>query len=536
MNSAIKKNINILDCTLRDGGYYNNWNFSKDLIQNYIHEISKTNIRYIELGFRFFQRNYSVGLTAYTNDKLINSLTIPEKLNIGVMINVSELTKTSSSPLNQLKKLFPTINKKIKFVRFACHFEEVFLLNDSISWLKKNKIEVFVNIMQSSEIKIKQIKKVSLFLKNKKIKALYIADSLGSLNPNSLVKIIRSFEKYWKSPMGIHAHNNLNLALINSLTAVKNGFQWIDSTILGMGRGPGNLLTEDILKLIDNKNNSNINKLKIKYFKKLKKKYQWGPNKYYEIAAKKKIHPTYIQEMLSDERYGSKSYNNTITNLAKADAKKYDPSKLFAPDNIYAGKPSGSWFPQNDLGQKNILIIGPGKSAFRYKSKIEKFIKSNNLFVIAVNTTSSISENLINLRTVCHPKRIVADASFHNKLRTNISMPRSMMPNQLKFFFKHDNKIIFDFGLKIHKKKEINIFKNFCASPKPLVIIYSLSIAVSGKAKKVFLAGFDGLKKDDPNPSEDETSFLINKFKNKNKKFLFRTITKTSHNIPFLKI
>jgi 4-hydroxy 2-oxovalerate aldolase len=89
---------------------------------------------------------------------------------------------------------------------------------------------------------------------------------------------------------------------------------------------------------------------------------------------------------------------------------------------------------------------------------------------------------------------------------------------------------------KYIKKKKINIFKNFCVSPKPLVIIYSLSIAVSGKAKKIFLAGFDGLKQDDPNPSADETSFLLNKFKSKNKKFLFRTITKTNLNIPFFKI
>ena len=115
-------------------------------------------------------------------------------------------------------------------------------------------------------------------------------------------------------------------------------------------------------------------------------------------------------------------------------------------------------------------------------------------------------------------------------------MPKSMMPEQLKNFFKQENKIIFDFGLKIHKKKEINIFKNFCVSPKPLVIFYSLSIAVSGRAKKTFLAGFDGLKKDDPNPSADETNFLINKFKKRNKNFVFKTITKTSYNIPFVKV
>ena len=68
---------NLLDCTLRDGGYYNNWNFSKSLIDDYLSKISKTNITHIELGFRFFKKDYPMGLTAYTDDKLISSLNIP---------------------------------------------------------------------------------------------------------------------------------------------------------------------------------------------------------------------------------------------------------------------------------------------------------------------------------------------------------------------------------------------------------------------------------------------------------------------------
>ena len=528
------KNLKVIDCTLRDGGYYNNWDFSKKLIQNYLTEISKTNINYIELGFRFLKKNYPMGLTAYTSDNLINSLNIPKNLNIGVMINTSELKKNNSRPLYNLKKLFPKINKKIKFVRFACHFNEVFLLSDCISWLKKNKINIFVNIMQISEIETKEIRRICLFLKKKKIKNIYLADSLGSLTPKSLIKIIQEFKKYWKGEIGFHAHNNLNLALKNSIKAIKNGLSWIDSTILGMGRGPGNLKTEDITKVLQPKYNSYINKLKKKYFKDLKKNYKWGPNKYYKFAGQNKIHPTYVQEILSDKRYNFKHYNNMFKNLKKIDARKYDPVKLFLPDNIFIGKAKGSWYPEKDLSEKNILIFGPGTSILENKSKIEKFIKSNNLFVIGVNASKGISENLVNLRTVCHPKRIIADAFFHNHSRTAISMPRSMIPVKLKNFLQNENKIVLDFGLKLNGKKEINIFKNFCVIPKPLAIIYSLSIAVAGKAKKIFIAGFDGYKDDDP--STDETGFLLKNFKNKYRKVFFRTITKSKYNIPIFKV
>ena len=325
--------INIVDCTLRDGGYYNNWNFSKKLIQDYIHQISKTNIKYVELGFRFFKKKHFLGLTAYSKDELINSLKIPNKLSIGIMINAGELKRNKKNPLSNLKILFPTINKKIKFVRFACHFDEVFFLKDCISWLKKNKIEVFINIMQSSEINIKNIKKISLFLKNKDIKSLYIADSLGALKTNSLLKIIKKFQQYWPGEMGLHAHNNLRLALSNSITALKNNVKWIDATILGMGRGPGNLLTEEIFKFKNYKNNS-IDNLKNNYFIKLKQKYNWGPNKYYKLAALYKIHPTYIQEMLSNKRYISGNYTKIMSRLKKVGAKHYKASILLSASLI----------------------------------------------------------------------------------------------------------------------------------------------------------------------------------------------------------
>jgi 4-hydroxy 2-oxovalerate aldolase len=323
------RKIKIIDCTLRDGGYYNNWNFSKKLIQDYIHQISKTNICYIELGFRFFKKKKPLGLTAYTADKLIDSLNIPNKLNIGIMINAGELVKNKKNTLSNLKKLFPSINKKIKFVRFACHFDEVFFLKSCISWLKENKIEVFINIMQSSELGHQNIKKISLFLKNTDIKSLYIADSLGALNATYLLKIIKKFKQYWPGQMGLHAHNNLNLALDNSIVALKNNVNWIDSTILGMGRGPGNLLTEEIFKFLNYKNNS-INRLKNNYFKQLKDKYKWGPNKYYRLAAIYKIHPSYIQEILSDKKQPSKNYIRIINNLKKMGAKKYKVTKLLS--------------------------------------------------------------------------------------------------------------------------------------------------------------------------------------------------------------
>ena len=86
------------------------------------------------------------------------------------------------------------------------------------------------------------------FLKKNKISIIYLFDSLGCLKPLQLKKINSFLKKNWQGEVGIHAHNNLKLALQNSKIAVQNNYQWVDSTITGMGRGPGNLKTEDIIK------------------------------------------------------------------------------------------------------------------------------------------------------------------------------------------------------------------------------------------------------------------------------------------------
>mgnify|MGYP001288565531 FL=1 len=384
MKNLNKKNFEILDCTLRDGGYYNNWDFSKSVIQSYLYKTYSTGIRYVELGFRFNDMSSKKGLTAYTKKSLISSLNIPLDLNVGVMINVGDLIQNNKLQINVLKNLINKDNiKRINFIRFACHQNEIFYLTKCFKYLKKLKLKIFVNIMQISEITSLNLKKILTFLNKNQIDNIYIADSLGSLHKKQLKKIIIILNKHWKGELGIHAHDNLNLALKNSLIAIANDFKWIDSTITGMGRGPGNLKTEEILKYSKKYKSSN-DFLKLKnYFLKQKKIYKWGTNKYYKFAALKKIHPTYIQKILSDKRYSVKEYNKILISLSKLDTRKFNPYKLANSANFISTKSIGTWSPKSILKNKNVLILGPGKNLKLNKRKIENTIKKQKLFVIS---------------------------------------------------------------------------------------------------------------------------------------------------------
>ena len=521
--------FNLLDCTLRDGGYYNNWDFSKKAIQEYLYAVESSNIKFIELGFRFNDKIKNKGLTAYTDNKLINKLKISDKTNIGIMINASDYIVSGKIDLEKLRKVIPkNISKKVKFIRVACHHAEVMMLNNFFKYIESFKLKIFINIMQISEINNKQISKISSYLSNKKcVSVLYLADSLGALKPNKLKRLLINFKKKWKREIGLHAHDNLNLALKNSLFGVNNGISWIDSTITGMGRGPGNLKTEKIIphskKIKKTKKFSKV----LKDFKKLKKIYKWGSNIYYEKAANKKIHPTYIQKILNDQRYKKSEYNKIINQLGTLNTSKYNPYKLINSAYFISNKPKGTFCPEGILKNKDILILGSGKNLLNNYKKIEKIIEKKKLFVICLNTLQNINEKYIGMRVACHPFRIMSDKKKYKQFNSNIVVPYSMLIKKLRKSIDLKKNYFHDYGLKLNTQNKIIIKKNFCSLPFPLAIGYALSIIVAGKAKSVKVAGFDGYDRSDSN--QDDTSEIFKYFIVKYFKSTIISLTKTNY-------
>ena len=130
--------INLLDCTLRDGGYYNNWDFSNELINQYLSAIYEVWIRYVELGFRTLNDNTYRGACAYTTDNFIKSLKVPKKITLGIMINASDILNYEEGYISALKKLLNNKKKsQIKFVRLAAHLYEVDHLDKVCKFIMK---------------------------------------------------------------------------------------------------------------------------------------------------------------------------------------------------------------------------------------------------------------------------------------------------------------------------------------------------------------------------------------------------------------
>ena len=245
-----KKNYKLLDCTLRDGGYYNNWDYDKNVYESYISAINKSNIKYVEVGFRFDSEDKFLGPFAITSDNFIKKLKFKDTVNLALMINCNDLIKKNISPKKKVESMLnPKKNSPIDIIRLAAHFHEVPKVIKHIKIIKKKGYRVFLNLMQASNKSEYDFKKViNIIKKTNSVDVLYFADSLGAMKPQDIKRVCGFFNLYWQNEFGLHAHNNCNRALKNSIEAMKSGATWIDSTILGMGRGAGNTRTEDIIK------------------------------------------------------------------------------------------------------------------------------------------------------------------------------------------------------------------------------------------------------------------------------------------------
>jgi 4-hydroxy 2-oxovalerate aldolase len=522
----------ILDCTLRDGGYYNNWNFSPDVTNEYLTAMNEAGVDVVELGLRSLINKGFKGASAYSTENYLSTLELPSTMSYSVMVNASELVG-GDSLVSVLTKLFPEPADKssVSIVRIACHIHEFKEALPASNWLKDRGFIVGYNLMQIADRSQKEVEQLAFEAAKYPVDVLYFADSMGSMGPSQTTQVISWLRKYWKGEMGIHTHDNMGLALTNTLTALENGVSWLDSTVTGMGRGPGNARTEELTIEVSEIRNKPNNMVPLmgsitNYFQPLKKQCGWGSNTYYYLAGKYGIHPTYIQEMLNDTRYTEEDILAAINYLKQVGGKKYSSNALSESRQFFQEFVDGSWSPESLLSGREVLILGAGPGVLDHKIALEGYIKEFKPIVIALNTQSSVDQALINLRVACHPVRLLADCHAHENFSQPLVTPVSMLPDSLKKALKKSE--LLDFGLRLEAEK-FSFDTTSAVIPNSLVISYALAIAASGKANRILLAGFDGYSADDQRTLEMQNIFHAY---NKATDIELLSVTPTLYNVP----
>jgi len=522
--------VKILDCTLRDGGYYNSWDFPVWVVKEYLEAMSASDVDVVEVGLRSLKNSGFKGASAYTTDEYLKSLRIPEDLEVAVMVNASELVAEQSLE-KCLKKLFPqsAANSPVNMVRIACHVHEFDKALPASIWLKSEGYKVGFNLMQIADRTEEEVSSLAEKASKYDLDVLYFADSMGSMTPSHCIKIIRLLREHWKGALGIHTHDNMGLALQNTKAAFKEGVIWLDSTVTGMGRGPGNSRTEELVIEAAERRDSQINLVPLmsiirRYFQPLKNEYGWGSNPYYYLSGKYGIHPTYVQEMQADPRYSEEDILAVIEHLRTVGGKKFDPSALGVARQFYFDKHEGAWSPADIFKNRRVLLLGSGPGASEHKAALESYIEKERPLVLALNTQTAVKAEIIDFRLACHPVRLLADCERHTKLPQPLITPFSALPSEVQQSL--SSKEVFDFGLNVEDGK-FEFESTYCTLPNSLVIAYALAVATSGQAKNILMAGFDGYGSDDPR--SQEMNQLLELYQSNEKSVPLTAITPTRY-------
>lgn len=525
--------LRLIDCTLRDGGYYNNWDFPESIINEYLQAMADAGIDVVELGLRSQVNSGFKGACAYATDNFIQNLHIPPCLKVGVMVNASELI--GGGPLSGvLEKLFPSnaAHSPVHLVRIASHVDEFSEALLAVDWLKQRGFMVGINLMQVADRTEMEIRALAEQASGYAVDVLYFADSMGSMTPDQTANIIGWLRTGWKGALGIHTHDNLGLALSNTLRALDEGATWVDATVTGMGRGPGNARTEELIIELAQRREQNINMIPLmqmlrSYFKPLQHQYGWGTNPYYYLSGKYGIHPSYVQQMQGDSRFSEEDILAVINYLREEGGKKFSFKTLDAARHFYHGEPRGTWNPRHDFEGRDVLILGTGPGVAAHRTAIERFIRKYGPIVLALNTQTAIAAELIDYRVACHPVRLLADCDMHTKLPQPLITPYSMLPENVRAAL--GKKETRDYGLVV-REDVFEFSETTCVAPTSLVMGYAFALCAAGKASRMLLTGFDGYEAGDPR--NQEMNRVVLQYLQSGAACELLSITQTKYDVP----
>ena len=391
--------IKILDCTLRDGGYCNQWEFGFDNIRRIINSLVDSNIEIIECGFLTSKVPYDNQTTKFNNISEIKQF-IPSnktKRMYVAMINYGEY---------DLDLLPDCDNSSIDGIRVAFHKKDI---NEAIEVCKKIKnkgynvfIQAMVSLSYSDEEFLNLIKKVNSFAPY----AFYIVDSFGMMKNSDLIRLFYLVENNLNKDIciGFHSHNNMQLAYSNAQTLVEiktNRNIIIDSSIYGMGRGAGNLNTELFIEYL-NENYEKTYQLKPlltvidEVLNSFYLKNYWGYSLPNYISAKHNAHPNYAN-FLDDKKTLTYEDMENIFSLMEEE-KKYSYDKKYIEEiyikylSVNEAQETRRGELSNILKGRAVLIIAPGRSSIEEERKIISYIKEKNLITISVNYDCGYSD------------------------------------------------------------------------------------------------------------------------------------------------
>ena len=384
--------LKVMDCTLRDGGYINDWNFGSRAIREIIKKLSLSGIDYVEIGF-MKDLPYDKNRTIFPgNDEAAGMIAPknPETLYFGMIdmgkpLPLEKLGKRRADSLDGIRVIF----KKFKIQEGYDYCKKL----TGLGYL------VFAQLVGTDEYSdIELVETVQKF-NDLDILGLSIVDTFGLIKRKDFIRMASIIDHNLRPDIALayHSHNNLQQAMGNASALVEMNLKRdvvIDGTVFGMGRGAGNLNMELFLNYLNDEFGRHyriepILEIIDDYIYEIYNKETWGYSLPFYLSATNGCHPNYAKYFAERGSLTVKAFNEilrTIQSGTKEIYSKDEAEKIYASfQENYIDDRQTLEKLEGKLSDKEILLLGSGRTLKAQKDDIGRFIAEHDPQVIALN-------------------------------------------------------------------------------------------------------------------------------------------------------
>lgn len=472
--------LQVLDCTLRDGGYCNNFKFGYINIKKIIENLIEANIDIVECGFLSDKINYDANYTQFNTIAQIVEM-LPNNRTSGkfvAMMNYGEFDED---------KLPQRTSKTIDGVRVAFHKKNKQEALKVCEKIQNKGYDVFVQAMVSVSYTDNEFLELISQVNKLKPYAFYIVDSFGTMNCSDLTRLFYLIEHNLDRDIviGFHSHNNMQLSFANAQTLLgiqTNRKLIIDSSVYGMGRGAGNLNTELFVGYLNETQGAcyDIKPLLVVIDEVLNDFYTknpWGYSLSNYLSAFHNAHPNYAKFLDEKKTLAVKDVNEIFSMMEEERKFTYDKEyieelylRYMAADGVFEEHMSELL---SNLRDKKILLIAPGKSSVDEKNQILEFSKNNSVVPISVNFDyTALNVEYIFVSNIRRFKTLNQEQRKKCIVTSNIATDNVYLKTQYKELLNDEEMVKDNAGL--------------------MAIKFLIDCGVD----EIYLAGFDGYSKD----------------------------------------
>lgn len=482
--------IKLLDCTLRDGGYINDWEFGHDNLVSIFERLVESNIDIIEVGFlderRPFDINRSIMPDTDSVKKIYGNLDRKHAMIVGMIdfgtCGLENISLCNESFLDGIRVIF---KKHLREQAFA------FCKN-----LKDLGYKVFAQLVSVTSYSDEEMMDVVRLANEVKPYAVSMVDTYGLMHQDNLMHYFTLLDTYLNREIGLgyHAHNNFQMGYANCIAMLSSRIERpmvVDGSIYGMGKSAGNAPLELIAMYMNNSlgKQYHISQILEAIDANISQFYHpasWGYNMFYYVAAFNDCHPEYVAYLMNKRTLSIKAVNEILQKLQREKKLLYDRDYI---EELYTGYQKNEVNDvehikrlKENLAGKEILLIGPGVTVKTQRAKIVDFIKNNNVVIIAINYVPEEFK----------PEYIfLSNSKRYVQLATRLSMEKFILIATSNLTGTRE--AAFDYVLNFGSlmDSEAKIIDNS--------LVMFLKVLLKIECKKVILAGFDGYSRETSN-------------------------------------